>query len=223
MGKSASYFARSPSADDGDSLIGNLIITAPHLAWLAMTESAYRPVITFANQVAGVVIVKRDAAIKDVQACRGKTVAMVDPLSIVNQLGLRYFKRMGLTENIDYQTIIYNNHANAALAVMIGNVDCAVVGKLPFDQMVAELHTKLRVIGETLHVPSQFMMANARLPATLTERLRTVLLAFNHMAQGINMIHLHHIGEIVVADGDKLEAIKPYALATRSILRQRLK
>ena len=51
----------------------DLIITAPHLAWLAMTESAYRPVVTFANQVAGVVIVKRYAAMKDVRACRGKT------------------------------------------------------------------------------------------------------------------------------------------------------
>lgn len=201
----------------------DLIITAPHLAWLAMTESAYRPVITFANQVAGVVIVKRYAAMKDVRDCRGKTVAMVDPLSIVNQLGVRYFKRMGLAENIDYQTIVYNNHANAALAVMIGDADCAVVGKLLFDQMVAELHTKLRVIGETAHVPSQFMMANARLPATLIEHIRTVLLAFNHTTPGINMMRLHHLVAITAAGDEKLEAIKPYALATRSILRQHLK
>ena len=130
---------------------------------------------------------------------------------------------MGLTDNIDYQSIIYNNHANAALAVMIGNADCAVIGKLPFDQMVAELHTKLRVIGETQHVPSQFMMVNARLPVTLIERLRTVLLAFNHTTVGINMIQLHHLGTIIAASDEQLEAIKPYAQATQSILRQHLK
>lgn len=196
----------------------DVVVTAPHLAWLAMVESGYRPLVTFTNPVSGVVIVKRDADIANPGSCRGKTVAMVDPLSMVSQLGLTYFKSTGLAANVDYQVVTYNNHANAALAVLIDKVDCAVIGKLPFQQMTSEMQSKLRIIGETPSVPSQFVMANARLAVALCERIRAALEMFSRSPSGAVFMQALHAGTIVAAESSALAPIEPYALVTRSLL-----
>ncbi|ARU30385.1 hypothetical protein CAP31_00955 [Sulfuriferula sp. AH1] len=196
----------------------DILVTAPHLAWLAMVESDYRPLATFTSPVTGVVIARRDADVRTAVDCRGRTVAMVDPLSIVSQLGLNYFKTLGLTPNVDYRLAIYNNHANAALAVMIEKADCAVVGNLPFQQMAGEVQSQLRVVAETAAVPSQFVMTNARLPPALCERVRSALLAFSRTPSGSVFIKTFHVGTIVAAEPSALEPIELYALITKAML-----
>ena len=196
----------------------DVMVAAPHLAWLAMIESGYRPLATFTSPVTGVVIVRRDADIRTAADCRGRTVAMVDPLSIVSQLGLNYFKAVGLTSDVDYRLAIYGNHANAALAVMIDKADCAVVGNLPFQQMAGEVQSRLRIVGETSAVPSQFVMANARLSAGLGERIRSALLTFGRTPSGAAFIKTFHVGTIVAAEPSALEPIELYALITKAML-----
>jgi phosphonate transport system substrate-binding protein len=198
----------------------DVVVTAPHLAWLAMVESDYRPLVTFTSPISGVVIVRRNEPIPVPGNCEGKVVAMIDPLAIVSQLGLEYLKLIGLTANVDYRVAVYSNHANAALAVTMAQADCAVVGKLPFQQMPAEVQSKLRIIGETQSVPSQFVMVGAALPAALRERIRAALIGFNYVAAGADFIKTNHIGAIVAANPDALAAVKPYALVTRAMLSQ---
>lgn len=196
----------------------DVVVTAPHLAWLAMIESGYRPLATFTNPVTGVIVVRRNTDIRTAAECRGKTVAMIDPLSIVSQLGLNYFKSLGLTSNLDYRLAIYSNHANAALAVMLDKADCAVVGNLPFQQMAGDMQSQLRIVGETSAVPSQFVMANARLSAGFSERIRNALLTFGHTPSGVAFIKTFHVGTIVAAGPSALEPIELYALITKAML-----
>ena len=196
----------------------DIVVTAPHLAWLAMIESGYRPLATFTNPVTGVVVVRRNTDIRTAAECRGKTVAMIDPLSIVSQLGLNYFKSLGLTSNLDYRLAIYSNHANAALAVMLDKADCAVVGNLPFQQMAGDMQSQLRIVAETPAVPSQFVMANARLSAGFSERIRNALLTFGHTPSGVAFIKTFHVGTIVAAGPSALEPIELYALITKAML-----
>ena len=198
----------------------DLVVTAPHLAWLAMTESGWRPLVTFSHPVSGIVVVKRESEITEPKSCRGKSVAMVDPLAIVSQLGLGYFKAVGLMANTDYQVTNFRNHADAALAVMIAKADCGVVGKLPFQQMADEVQSKLHVIGETQSVPSQFVMANSRMPVALSERVGAALVAFYLTPSGAAFIKARHSGTIIATESSALASIQPYALVTRALLSQ---
>ncbi len=198
----------------------DVVVTAPNLAWLAMSESGYRPIARFINQIKGVVITKRSNNIIDPENCRGKIIATADSLSIVNQLGIAYLKSFGLTANVDYQIVAFNNHTNAAWAVMIDKVDCAVVAQLPFQQMSAKAHAQLRVFGETASVPSQFIMANSHLSAELSDQLLTSLIEFNHAQTGETFLHSYHAGEIAAAEPSALSPLQPYALTTKSLLNQ---
>lgn len=197
----------------------DLVVTPANLAWLSLVESGYRPLVTFTNQVAGVLIVKHNATIVDAYGCAGKSIAMIDPLSIVSQLGLIYLKsHYKMAANTDYRLATYNNHTNAALDVMLGKADCAMIGEVPFRQLAKEIRTKLRVIAQTEDVPSQFIMANPHLSSSLVDQIRNTLLAFNHTEAMNTFMDAHHVGSMIAAQPTALESIKPYALATRAML-----
>lgn len=197
----------------------DLVITPPNLAWLAMVESGYHPLATFTNPVSGVLIVNHNAAIVDAGGCMGKSIAMIDPLSIVSQLGLIYLRlQYKMVANTDYRLMTYNNHTNAALDVMLGKVDCAVIGQGPFQQLAKEIRSKLRVLAHTAAVPAQFVMANPRLSSALVDQIRSALMAFNATSAINIFMRSHHLGSLIAATPTALEPIKPYALATQAIL-----
>ncbi|MEQ1667300.1 MAG: phosphate/phosphite/phosphonate ABC transporter substrate-binding protein [Sulfuriferula sp.] len=194
----------------------DLIVTAPNLAWLAMTESRYQPLASYTNRVSGVLVSKRGVHLDSLSSCRSKTIAFTDPLTIVSQLGLSYLQSHGLHADIDYQLTTYNNHTNAALAVVLGKADCAMIGKLPYSQMPTDIQHNLQIIAKTNEVTSQFIMGNPDLPDTA--RLRAALLGFAQTPAGLTFITEQHLGGIVPASPKDVAPAKPYALITQALL-----
>ena len=194
----------------------DLIVTAPHFAWLAMTESGYQPLASYVHRVAGVFVSRRVSRIINLSSCRNKTIAFTDPLTIVSQLGIRYLQSQGMQADIDYHVTTYNNHANAALAVMLGKADCAVIGRIPYSQMSADIKKTLRVIARTNEAPSQFIMSNPDLRSTAD--IRGALLNFAKTPTGIAFINEQYIGGIISAHPDDVAPAKPYALITQRLL-----
>ena len=194
----------------------DLIVTAPNLAWLAMTESRYQPLASYVHRVAGIFVSRRTTRIVNVSSCRNKTIAFTDPLTIVSQLGISYLRSQGLQADVDYHVTTYNNHANAALAVMLGKADCAVIGRIPFNQMSADIKNTLRVIAQTNEAPSQFIMSNPDL--TSTADIRAALLSFAKTPAGLAFINEQYVGGIISAHPEDVAPAKPYALMTQHLL-----
>lgn len=194
----------------------DLIVTAPNLAWLAMTESKYQPLASYINRVSGVLVSKRGVRLDSLSSCHSKTIAFTDPLTIVHQLGVSYLQSQGLQADVDYQITSYNNHTNAALAVLLGKADCAVIGKLPFSQMSADIQNTLQIIAQTNEVTSQFIMSSPDL--TDTVRLRAALLSFARTPAGLTFVTEQHLGGIVPASPKDVAPAKPYALITQALL-----
>jgi ABC-type phosphate/phosphonate transport system substrate-binding protein len=198
----------------------DFIITAPNLAGLAMTESNYQPLARYTNAVAGLLVSKRNAGIESPAACRNKTIALTDPLTIVHQLGTSYLLSQGLQAGIDYKTIILNNHTNAALAVMINKADCAIIGNLPYSQMADDIQQTLHVIGQTSAVASQLFMSAPTLDKTTSASLRKALLSFSNTPEGVDFAANQRLGAIIVANKQDLAPTQSYAITTQSLLAQ---
>ncbi|BBP02424.1 phosphate/phosphite/phosphonate ABC transporter substrate-binding protein [Sulfuriferula nivalis] len=198
----------------------DFIITAPNLAGLAMTESNYQPLARYTNAVAGLLVSKRNTHIESSADCRHKIIALTDPLTIVHQLGTSYLLSQGLQEGVDYQSIVLNNHTNAALAVMVNKADCAIIGNLPYSQMAEDIQQTLHVIGQTKAVASQFFMSAPKLDKTTSASLRKALLNFSNTPEGVNFAANQRLGAIVMANGQDLAPTQPYAVITQSLLAQ---
>ncbi|MFA5170631.1 MAG: phosphate/phosphite/phosphonate ABC transporter substrate-binding protein [Sulfuriferula sp.] len=196
----------------------DFIVTGPNLAWLAMTEANYQPMARYSNPVAGVLLSKRNAKIETPLDCRNKKIAFTDPLSIVYQLGVVYLQSEGLQAGPDYQPIVLSNHTNAALAIVVGKADCAIVGNLPYSQMTDEIQHTLHIIGQTKGIASQFFMSAPKLDKAISSRIRTALLNYSQTPEGISFAAKQLHGPIVAANIQDLAPTKPYALITKTLL-----
>jgi ABC-type phosphate/phosphonate transport system substrate-binding protein len=196
----------------------DFIVTAPNLASLAMTESGYQPLARYSVAVAGLLISKRNTKIETPLDCRNKTIAFTDPLTIVNQLGANYLKSVGLQAGTDYHPVIFNNHTNAALAVMVDKADCAIVGNLPYSQMANEVQQTLHIIGHTKGIASQFFMAAPKLDKTTSQAIRAALIRYASTPEGISFAAKQLHGPIIAADAQDLAPTLPYATITKALL-----
>jgi phosphonate transport system substrate-binding protein len=198
----------------------DFVVTGPNLASLAMTESNYQPLARYTTPVAGVLLSKRNSNIENPLDCRDKKIALTNPFSIVNQLGIGYLESMGLKVEKDFQSVIFNNHTNAAFAVTVGAADCAIIGNLPYSQMTDEIQQNLHIIGQTKAIASQFFMAAPKLDKATSNRIRSALISYSKTPEGINFTATQLHGPIIAANAKDLEPTKPYATITKALLSQ---
>jgi phosphonate transport system substrate-binding protein len=60
----------------------DILLTAPHLAWLARQEAGYRPLLKYAQPVRGLLVVKSDSKFDAPEALRGRTIATADAIAV---------------------------------------------------------------------------------------------------------------------------------------------
>lgn len=136
----------------------DLVLTAPHLAWLAWREAGYRPLLSYDNPVKGIVVVRRDSGIKNLRELSGKMIAKADPLAIVVIRLERSLRSAGLKVGENHTALEAGSHNNAALQVLGGKADAALLGILPFNKLPTEVKSQLKVIVETDAMPSQVFL-----------------------------------------------------------------
>ena len=197
----------------------DIVMTAPHLAWLAEADAGYHPIATYANTVSGLLVVKRSTAIRAATGLRGGIIAIPDPLAVVTLLMQSYLTTQGLQPGKDYRFITRGTHNNAALAVTSGDATAAVIGALPFGQLPGSLRTQLRIIGGTASVRSLFFMVNPHLDQALTNAIQAALLRFNDTPAGREFLHQSNYQRILPADSRSLSSMSAYALQIKTMMK----
>jgi phosphonate transport system substrate-binding protein len=140
----------------------DLVLTPPHLAWLAWKEAGYRPLLAYDQPVRGVIVVRRNHDINGLADLKGKTIAKADPLAIAVLRMEKVLGDMGLLAGRDYTVMEAGSHNNAALQVHQGNADAAMLGNLAFQKLPADVKQQLWVIAESAPLPSLVYLVNQR-------------------------------------------------------------
>lgn len=154
----------------------DLLLTAPHLSWLAWKEGGYRPVRIYEEPARGYLIVRADSPYHEPADLRGKTIAMPDPLAVVNIRMEKILEKAGLRRGHEFTVAETGSHTNAATYVSHGQADAAVVGVLAFLRLPKDVRDSLRIIAETQAMPSHVFLLHSRITP---ERERTLVKAIN--------------------------------------------
>lgn len=162
----------------------DLVLTAPHLAWLAWREGGYQPLLVYATPVKGVLIVRADSPLRRISDLRGKTIAMPDPLAIVGIRMEQILEKAGLRKDRDFKAIVSGSHTNAAVYVKEGQADAAVVGIQAFHQLPEELKRSVRAIAETPPIPGQVFLAHGQLDKARARAIAQSIETFTHSEAG---------------------------------------
>lgn len=199
----------------------DIVLTAPHLAWLAQANAGYRPIATYANTVSGLLVVKRSSEIHSASGLRGGVIAIPDPLAVVTLLMESYLAKQGLQSGKDYRFIARGTHNNAALSVTSGEAAAAVIASLAYEKLPDAPRTQLRIIGRTAAVSSVFFMVNKHLDQSTADAVQAALLRFNDTAAGQAFLQQTHYQRILPADSHSLSSMSVYALQIQRMIRNK--
>ena len=197
----------------------DILLTAPHLAWLARQDNGYRPLLKYTQQVRGLLVVKSDSPIDRPEALRGRTIAMADPIALAVLAIQTELAAHGLRQDIDYHTTDSGTHTNAVIQVINGRVDAAALGLHPYNLLPSETRLKLRVLAETPPLSSLMYLTHPRLRDSEAQAIRTALLNFTATPEGKMFMQRGGYGGFAEVDGSELRAFRPYALQAQALLR----
>lgn len=198
----------------------DILLTAPHFAWLARQETGYRPLLKYTLPVRGLLVVKSDSPFHSLEALRGHTIATADSTALVVLAAKAEMAAQGLRDNIDYRSTNAVTHINAAMQIINGRADAAMLAQQPYKMMRPELRQNLRVLAETPPLPSLMYLTHPRLPEAEAQAIRSALLTFATSPDEQALTHRGGHGDIGPIDNNELLAIRPYALQAQEMLRK---
>lgn len=199
----------------------DIVLTAPHLAWLARQDAGYRPLLKYARQTQGLLVVRADSPYHTPEALRGRTIATPDALAVTALAVQAELAAHGLRRNVDYETIDYGTHLNAVMQVVNGRASAAMVGLHPYSLLPQDARRQLRVLIETPPLSSLMYLTHPRLTDRDAQAIRKALLEFAATPAGEAFMQRGGYGGLVAVDGSELRAFRPYALQVEQMMRAR--
>jgi len=195
----------------------DILLTAPHLAWLARQDAGYRPLLKYAQPVRGLLVVKSASPFRQLDALRGRTIATADPVALAVLALQAELATHGL-KRIDYRTTESGTHLNALMQVINGRADAAMLGLHPYNLLPPELRQQLRVLAETPPLSSLMYLTHPRLGDAEAQAVRKALLSFAASPEGLAFMQRGGYGGFANVEGDELRAFRPYALQAQEML-----
>lgn len=199
----------------------DLVLTAPHLAWLARQDAGYRPLLKYSAQVRGLLITRNDNGLVSLEALRGRSVAITDALALATLAIEMALAQQGIVHGRDYTVHPSGSHTNAIAQVLAGRVDAAIVGIHPYRMQPETIRAQLRILLETPSLSSLTYLAHPRLRDRDAEMLRAGLLAFAESPEGRAFLADGGYGGLVAAEDSELGQFHEYALRAQGLLRER--
>ncbi len=163
----------------------DVLLTAPHLAWIAWKDAKYQPVLTYEEPAKGFLIVRADSSYQKIADLKDKTIAMPDPLAVVNIRMEKILEKEGLKLGQDLKNVDTGSHTNAATHVYQGHADAAVVGVLAFQRLAKEVRDSMRIIAETPAMTSHVFLVHRRTSGKDERATQRAIEAFTQSEAGL--------------------------------------
>lgn len=196
----------------------DILLTAPHMAWLARQETGYRPLLKYTQPVHGLLVTKTNSPFDSLKSLQGRTIATPDSIAIAVLAMQTLIAEQGMQPATDYRTLDAGTHLNAVMQVMNGRADGAILGKHAYMLMPADLRQQLQIVAETPPLSSLMFLTHPRVRDAQARSIRKGLLDFAAQPEGRAFIQRGGYGGLSDVSGNELQAFRPYALQMQKLL-----
>ncbi|MEW6132673.1 MAG: phosphate/phosphite/phosphonate ABC transporter substrate-binding protein [Pseudomonadota bacterium] len=195
----------------------DLVLTAPHLAWLAWKEGGYRPLLVYGEPAKGFIVVRTDSPYRKPGDLRGKTIAIPDSYAVVNIRLTKMLASSGLNPGREIAVTEVGSHTNAAAHVYERQSEAAIVGVFPFLRLPGEMRKGLRIIAQTPDLPSHVFLVHTRLAGKREKSLELAIGQFMRSEEGAAFLQKNGFGGVRALKKDELKQVEGDA---RELLRR---
>ena len=154
----------------------DLVQLPAHLGRLAMLDWGWRG-LAAAGEIANVFVAVRDGGpVSTPAALRGRTVAMLDPLSLTATVGRRWLQQQGLAEHVTVQALPSIN--SMLFALDRGEVDAFVAADTQLRSLPAATPRGERVLARVEGIPAPLYLARPQMPPAERRAIAEAMLGF---------------------------------------------
>lgn len=158
----------------------DFVLTAPHFAKLAEDQHGWVRLVRAQGSLRGVFLVAKTSPYRKITDLRSKTLTIRDNLVLVTLLGEQELTGKGLPPGRSNISFINSpSYTSAALSVIRGTADAALISESAFNELPTADKNHLRVLAHTKTAPNLMLMGNRRLGENEIAHLRDALLHFN--------------------------------------------
>lgn len=198
----------------------DIIFTAPHMGRLAQLDAGYVPIGSFERPLKGVITVRKNGPIQNVQQLKGRSVAINDRLVLNSILTLQELDKRGIGLG-DITIVPAASQNSAILSVIAGDVDAAVTVNFALGLVPKEQLQEVRVLlqtDETPSMPSTLILVHPRMPADLQARLGASLMRFSQTEEGRQFLAASSYNNVVPINPAHLKNLDIYVPELRRLL-----
>ena len=155
-------------------------------------ENRYIPLVASAEPIFGILTVKNDGKINNIQELKGSRIAFPSP----NSFGASLLIRATLSkEGIAFEPDYVRTHSNVYRAVIRGSVQAGGGIQSTFAAEPEALKEGLKTLMETKRYTSHPFSANDRVPELTRTSIQKTLLAMNQSSTGSELLKRVHLGQ----------------------------
>lgn len=126
------------------------------------------------------IFIRKNGAINNPAAMKGRTIALVDPLSTTGYLAQRiFFKKYGIDIDKDVKIFWAGTHEAAIMAVLSGQADMGAAKGRVFKNISfvnSSINSKLEILNTLPGFPDNVLAVNRNIDTSTLGRLKTALL-----------------------------------------------
>ena len=174
----------------------------PYYAVLAKERLGYIPLLRdSAHELTGILVVRKDANIKDVQDLNGKTLVFPDP----NAMGASLYPRAVLSEieHLKYSAEYIGTHENVYRAVLLGKYIAGGGVESTLSREPEELRSQLRILYTTPGIPPHPLIAHPRVPKEVRDAVTRSLLGMANDEAGRKLLARVKLNSPIEADFER--------------------
>jgi phosphonate transport system substrate-binding protein len=154
----------------------DVAVTAANMARVAQLDAGYLPLVSYAPQIKGLVVVAKQRPLRGIAELRGQRLALSNPQSLVTLRGMQWLADRGLNRPADFTTLDTPTDDSVGNLVVRGECAAAMLSGGEFRAIPEDIRGQLQVLVNFADVPSFIVIASPKLPPTQAATVKQALL-----------------------------------------------
>jgi phosphonate transport system substrate-binding protein len=152
----------------------DFIYINPYMMPIVGDKPGYIPIVRDGKPLRGILVVRKDGPIQRVEDLQGKTLAVPSMTALGASLLLR--AELDRRFNVTPLPLVAKTHSSVFLHVINGLADAGGSVQKALSEQEPRIRDSLKVLHQTVDVPSHPLAVHPRVPAAVRERVRQAFL-----------------------------------------------
>ncbi len=172
----------------------------------------------------GIILLRKDSAIKNVADLRGKTVSYPAPTALAATMMPQWFLHVnGLDINKDISNNYVGSQESSIMNVYLGKSDAAATWPPPwrtFIKQKPEIAKEVMIKWETSSLPNNGLVARADVPEELVAKVSKIIFSLHTHEQGKNILKAMELSKFEAADDATYAPVREFIQKFESTVRK---